>query len=335
MTDGPSAVAEAATDAPAPKSVSEKAADFENYLFGDEEDDDSPEQDQTEGDEAEEELDLADEEQAGEEDEPDVPAIDAPASLNAEEKKVFAQLPAEAQQAWADSENRRNQQVQDATTKAAAKERDAQTALERADAQAAVHYAAQLKAWADTFRPQMPDPQLANMDPMRYIAEKAHYDAQVAQFNDLEQQIASVRDEAFGNAAQIDQRTRVADLMSVPELANPETRDTHVKWAREVVSELGLDPDAFEQNADSTDFKSLKRVDEWRTKAAKYDAAMSRKMQKVRSAQGKTLRPNAAPQAPTRAAQTDQAWQKVKNAGNNKSQRDQAAAEWLESAGYL
>lgn len=326
---------EAATDAPAPKSVSEKAADFENYLFGDEEEDNSTGEDQTEGEEADEDLDLDDEEQADDEPEPEAPAIDVPASLNAEEKKVFAQLPPEAQQAWADSENRRNQQVQDATTKAAAKERDAQTALERADAQAAVHYAAQLKAWADTFRPQMPDPQLAYEDPARYIAEKAHYDAQTAQFQDLEQQIASVRDEAFGKAAQIDQRTRVADLMSVPELANPETRDSHVKWAREVVSELGLDPDAFEQNADSTDFKSLKRVDEWRTKAAKYDAAMSRQMQKVRASKGRNLRPNAAPQAPSRAAQTDQAWQKVKNAGKNKAQRDSAAAEWLESAGYL
>ena len=334
MIDGPSVQTEAATDAPAPKSVSEKAADFENFLDMDEEDD-SPEASEENAAEEGDDLELDEGEEADEEPEPEAPAIDVPASLNAEEKKVFAQLPPEAQQAWAASETRRNQQVQEATTKAAEKERNAQTALERADAEASVHYAAQLKVFADNFRPQMPDPQLAQLDPMRYIAEEAQWKAQSAQFDMLEQQIAAIRDEAVGKTAEIDMRSRFADLLTVPELANPETRETHVKWAREVVTEIGLDPDAFEMNADSTDFKSLKKVDDWRQKAAKYDAAMSRKMQKVSAARGKSLRPNAAPQAPSRAANADQAWQRVKSAGKNKAQRDQAAADWFEAAGIL
>lgn len=330
--ESPSVNAEAA-NAPAPRSVGEKAADFEEYLFGDEEEQDSPEQEQ-DGEEPED-LDLEGEEQADESDEPEVPAIEPPASLNAEEKTVFAQLPPEAQQAWAASETRRNAQVQEATTKAAAKEREAQVALERADAEASVHYAAQLRAFADTFRPQMPDPQLAQVDPARYIALKAQYDAEVAQFDQFEQQIAGIRETAFGKVAEIDQRMRVADLMTVPELANPETRDSHIQWARELVTEIGLDPQTFETYADSNDFKGLKKVAEWKEGYEKYKAAMNRQMQKVRSAKGRNLRPNAAPVNPSQGARTDQAWQKVKNAGKNKTQRDAAAAEWLEAAGYL
>lgn len=315
-----------AADAPAPQSASDKAADFENFLFDDEEQDEAPES------EADPELDEGDLEEGdeGEEetDEPDAPAIAPPPSLNAEEKKVFAQLPPEAQQAWAESENRRNSQVQEATTKAAAKEREAQQALERADAQAAIRYAAQLKAFTETFRPQMPDPQLAYVDPQRYIAEKAQYDAELAQFEQLEQHVSGVRDEAFGKVQTVDAAQRVADLMTVPELANPATRETHVQWARGLVSELGMDPDVFEQNADSGDFKALKQVDEWRQKAARFDAAMSRKMQQVRAGKARTLRPGAAPTDKTRAASGDKSWQRVKTARTKEAQSE-AFADYL------
>lgn len=317
-----------AADAPAPQSASEKAADFENFLFDDEQDEEtSGEEDAPEGEEPEE-GDLELEEEGEDDSEPDEPAIAAPPSLNAEEKAVFAQLPKEAQQAWAASENRRNTQVQEATTKAAAKEREAQTALERADAEAAVHYAAQLKAFADTFRPQMPDPQLAYADPQRYIAMKAQYDAEAAQFDALEQQIAAVREEALGKTNQVNLAQRQADLLTVPELANPETREAHVQWAREIVSDLGIDPAVFEANADSNDFKSLKIVDGWRQKAAKYDAAMSRQMQKVRAGKARTLRPNAAPTDTPRAAKAEQNWQRVKGAGSKEAQAE-AFADFL------
>lgn len=312
---------EGAADAPAPESASDKAADFENFLF----DDEQEEADEGEPDEGDFEPEA---EQEGDEGEPEEePAIPVPASLNAEEKKVFAQLPPEAQQAWAASESRRNTQVQEATTKAAERERQATLVAERAEAEAQVHFAAQLKAFADQFRPQMPDPQLAYVDPQRYIAEKAQYDAQLAQFEALEQQVGSVRDTAFGKVSEIDQRARVADLLTVPELANPETRDAHVEWAKTLVTDLGMDPVAFEQNADSGDFRALKKVGEWRDKAAKYDAAMSRKMQQVRSGK-RTLRPGAAPTDTTRAASGDRQWQRVKGA-RSKEEQGQAFADYL------
>ncbi len=325
--NSPSVATEAA-NAPAPTSVSEKAADFEEFLFADE---DEQEEATQEGDE--ETLELEGDE--GEEDsEPDEPAIAPPPSLNAEEKTVFAQLPPEAQQAWAASENRRNTQVQEATTKAAAKEREAQTALERADAQAGAHYAAQLRAFADAFRPQMPDPQLAYADPQRYIAEKAQYDAQLAQFNDLEQQIAGVREQALGKIEQVDLAARRADLMTVPKLADPATQAEYLSSSLELVKELGLDPAGFEKVAGSEDFRALDKIADWKAKAAKFDAAMSRQMQKVRAGKARTLRPGAAP-TESRAANTSKAWERVKSSGKNKSAQADAMADWLEASGHL
>lgn len=327
MIDGPSATAEAA-DAPAPRSVSEKAADFENYLFEDEEEQDQAEQD--EGAEEGENLELDDEEQEDEGGEPDEPAIEAPASLNAEEKTVFAQLPPEAQQAWAASENRRNSQVQDATTKAAERERAASTKAEQAEALADQRRAAQLVEFMSAFAPQMPDPQLAQHDPASYIAQKAQYDAQSAQFVQFAQQIEALKVEADNTLAQIDTQARAADLMTIGKLADPATRDEYIKASLELVGELGLDPAAFENVASSADFKALEKVADWKAKAEKYDSAMARQMQKVRSAKGKSLRPTG-----THGKQRQgDSWDRVRNA-KTKSAQASAMAEWLEISGHL
>ena len=327
MTDGPSAVAEAATDAPAPRSVGEKAADFENFLF--DEDEDQAEQDE-DGAEEGEDLDLDDEDQDGEDDEPEVPAIEAPASLNAEEKTVFAQLPPEAQQAWAASETRRNAQVQEATTKAAEREREATQKAEQAEALADQKRATQLRQFMSAFAPQMPDPQLAYSDPASYIAQKAHYDAEIAQFDQFAQQIDALETDAGTRAAQIDQQARVADLMSVGKLADPATRDEYLKSSLELVGTLGLDPKAFEEVAGSADFKALEKVAEWKAKADKYEQAMARKMSQVRAAKGKSLRPSG-----THGKQRQgDSWERVRNAPTKSAQAN-AMAEWLEKSGHL
>lgn len=325
-----------AVDAPAPQSASEKAADFENYLFGDDEQEDETNPTEQEADPEADELELDGEEQETEEPEPEEesPAIDVPVSLNAEEKKVFAQLPPEAQQAWAASETRRNQQVQEATTKAADRERAAQTAAAQAEAQADQRRAAQLKAFMEPFRPTMPPPQLAQTDPASYIAAKAQYDFEAAQFATIEQQIETLGTQAQSNLQGIDVQSRVADLMTVPKLADPAARDDYVKATLGLVEELGLDPAQFEQVAGSEDFRALDKISEWKAKAERFDKAMAKQMQKVRAGKGKTLRPGAAPQASTRAANSDQAWGRVKSAPTKTAQAD-AMAEWLTASGHL
>lgn len=325
---GPSVETEA-PEATAPQSASEKAAEFEKFLDMDED-----EEPTDEGDSAEEgdDLELDDEEQADEAVEPETPAIEAPPSLNAEEKEVFAQLPPEAQQAWAASETRRNQQVQEATTKAADRERQAATVAQQAQAMADQQRAAQLEAFIEPFRPQMPNPQLAQTDPASYIAAKAQYDYDAAQFAQWEQHIGSLKVESGNMAAQIDEQQRVADLLTIGKLADPATRDEYVKASLALVAELGLDPASFEQVASSQDFKALEKIGEMKAKADKYDQAMARQMSKVRSARGKGLRPSAAPHDKSRTASNS--WQQVKGATNKTAQAN-AFADYLESTGQL
>jgi hypothetical protein len=69
-------------------------------------------------------------------------------------------------------------------------------------------------------------------------------------------------------------------------------------------------------------------------KAEKYDAAMSRKMQKVRASKGRTLRPNAAPQESSRAATAAKAWERTTNT-RNKHERADAFADYLTATGNL
>ena len=276
-----------AVDAPVTYDEQSAAAAL-NDIFGSEE-----EQDLTPEGEPDADLELdGEEEQADDTDEPET-AIDPPVSLNAEEKAKFAQLPGEAQQLILDVEARRNAQVQEATTKAAAREREATMATQQAEAAADARRATQLKAFADAFRPVMPDPQLAQRDPASYIALEAQYRAEVAQFAEIEQQIEALGKGAMEQLEQVDLEARKQDLSLVPKLADPATRDDYLKSSFELVSELGLDPRSFEMSAGSDDFKALEKVADWKSKAERFDKAMARQMQKVRASKGKTLRPNA------------------------------------------
>lgn len=313
----------------APATVADAAADFENYLFPDEDeqgDDTAPEGDGDEADEAED-LELDDEEQDDEDSGPE-PATAPPVSLTAEEKKVFAQLPPEAQQAWAASENRRNSQVQEATTKASTAQRDAEARAAAADAEAKSLYSQQLDQFVKAFEPQAPDPQLAYHDPARYIAEKAHFDALKAQHDTLVQQVRGISQEADVQAQQAFIAQRDRELLAIPEVANPETRAEYLTRAMGVAADLGFDQAELSQNASASDIKALAKVADWKAKAERYEKAMSRQMQKVRSGKSKTLRPNAAPHASARAARGEQDWNRVKTA-RSKNEQAEAMADFL------
>lgn len=327
-----------AADAPAPTSASDKAADFENFLFGDEEEQD--EASEPEGEDGEldpEDLEEGEEEQADEADEPEE-AIDAPVSLNAEEKKVFAQLPPEAQRAWAESENRRNAQVQEATTKASNAQREAEARAAAADAEAKRVYAAQLDQFAKAFEPVAPDPRLAQHDPARYIAEKAQYDALKAQHDEFMQQVRTIGHEAEtqADAAFIQQRDR--ELMTHPKIANPETREAFLAGVFELAESVGFSAQHIAQNATGAEVLAIaqifERLSAAEEKASKYDKAISRQMQKVRAAKQRNLRPNAAPQAQSRNAQASKAWERVKTTNSREAKAD-AFADYLEASGLV
>lgn len=322
-----------AVDAPAPTSVDEKAADFENFLFPDEEEqDEEPQAEDEPAEDGDEDLEL-EEQQEDEDDEPET-AIEPPVSLNAEEKKAFAQLPPEAQQAWAASETRRNQQVQEATTKASSAQRDAEARAAQADAEAKARYSQQLEEIGKAFVPV--EPQRAwYQDDVSYLTACRQYDQQTAQHRDFMQQVADLKTEATteADAAFLQQRDR--ELMAIPEVANPETRQGYLDKAFDMAAELGYDKSTLAKSISAAEVKSLVEIAGWKDKAAKFDKAMARQMQKVRSAKGKSLRPNAAPQASSRAANADQAWQRVKQSANNRTAQADAMAEWLEASGHI
>lgn len=329
---------------PAPVSVDEKAADFENFLFGDEEAEEAETGEEQGEADAEDDSDLeegdGDEEEALEDDEDSdeqaPPAIEPPVSLNAEEKEVFAQLPPEAQQAWAASETRRNTQVQEATTKAKEAQRQAEQAAASADRQAETRYAEQLKAFTKAFEPQMPDPARYN-DIQHYQRDKAIYDHAKAQFDQLEQQVSGIGVEtAEQKAARI--KARDADLLKIPEIANEETRDAYIKGAFEVAAELGYNQAELAEHMDANDLKALGLAAQWKRDSAELARIKAKSLERRRDASTgkfKALKPGAAPQASSRSAKASKAFQRVKQSGTNRDARNAAAAEWLEAAGHL
>lgn len=305
-----------AVDAPVIQSDDDAVAALEDILTDDDIADEGEEGDDPEPQESEEE---AEDEQDS--DEPEE-AIDAPVSLNAEEKAVFSQLPPEAQRAWAASETRRNSQVQEATTKAANAQRAAEQQAAEAHSKAKAVFAEQLTEFASHFAPQPPDPQLARDYPGEYIAQKAQYDAMKAQHDAIVQQVTALGEEASQeiDAAFIQQRDR--ELLAIPEVANEETRDGYFQRAFEAAEALGYDRGVLLRDGNATDFKALVAAQGWKDKAAKYDALMAKQMQRVRDA--KTAKPGAAqPKGSSTARALENSTRRLRETG---SLHDAAAA---------
>lgn len=265
--------------------------------FSDAEREDPKEDEKNSEDASEDDLDLdadEDEQEDGDDEHPAKDAIDVPASLNAEEKAKFASLTPEAQRYVADLESRRATQVQTATTKAADAQRVAEQRAAQADAQAQARYAQQLKAIGESLAPQMPDPNLAYQDPATYIAQKAQYDAAKAQHDEFMQQAESLGSDAGQALTQAEIAERDTELMKIPEVANPETRDNFFKLAIERGKEAGLDMSQID-HATAAELKALREWAEDRRDAVKYREATARQMQRVRDGKkARTTKPNAA-----------------------------------------
>ncbi len=281
--------------------------------------DDEFTEDDLEGDEPEGEA----EEEADESDEQET-AIDAPVSLNKAEKEAFSQLPAEAQQFVTQLESRRASQVQEATTKASQAQRDAEARAAAADAEAKQVYSQQLDQFLTAFAPQAPDPQMAYSDPQRYVAAKAQYDAQKAQHDELVQQVKGIGTEATQALDKSFYEQRDRELMAIPEVANEETRKSYLDKAMGAANKLGYDVAELTQTMDAEDVKRLHSVAEAFEKAEKYDAAMSRKMKRVRAGKQRTNKPGVAqPKGSTARKSQEASMQRLKQSG---SQEDAVAA---------
>lgn len=246
--------------------------------------------------ESEGELDAGDFENEGEPEGEQETAIAAPISLNAEEKEAFGQLSPEAQAFVTSLETRRNADVTKVTTKAADAQRAAEAQAAQQAIQAKQEYARQLEGFMANFAPQMPDPSLAQSNPAAYVAAKAQYDAESGQFEQIKHQIAAIGQEAEQEAQATFIQERDKALMQIPQIANEDTRQEYLDrvFDPSMVEALGYDRAELAQIADAEDVKRLNTIADWREKAAKYDAAMSKKMKRVRQGKARATRPAAA-----------------------------------------
>lgn len=323
MTDHQTQEGAGPVDAPTAEPVSDQEA-MRDALFpqaadegeaGEAPEDGEIEAETSEGETELEEADLEDDEEV----EAETPT-DAPVSLNAEEKEAFGQLPPEAQSFVTALEARRNADVTKVTTKAANAQREADARAAQAAVQAKQDFAQQLKAFTANFAPQRPDPALAETNPAQYVAQMAHYDAQIGHFQSLEDQIAGIGSEAQQESLEAFNKERDQALMQIPEIANEETRQDYLDrvFDPEFVSELGYERAELAQIADADDVKRLNTIAEWRSKAAKFDQAMGKRMKRVRQGKSRSTKPGVAQPNSSKAGAYNNSVANLKKTGSAK-----------------
>lgn len=311
----------AAVDAPVTYDDDESAAAaLENYLTGEDAEEGEPE----EGDETDPEADEGDEPEAEEGDDEDAdegepePAIAPPASLTAEEKADWAQLPPEAQQKIVAIEARRTTEVQQGLEKARTAQREAESAAAGRVAEAQRLFAEQQATLAQRYAPAKPNPE-HYPDWHTYSQAQARYEAQAAQHDDLMQQLNGLHAEATAEQERLESESLQAQWKAVqndlPEAADPAQWSELITKLTPLALELGY-PEELLADATPTDIRAIKRAAAWRDKAEKYDALMSRQMSKVRS--GKSSKPNAAqPVGSGKARAKTNAMQRLKQTGSD------------------
>lgn len=225
------------------------------------------------------------------------PAIDAPVSLNAEEKAAFAQLPMEAQRMLAAVETRRNGQVQEATTRAANAQREAQSTAARAEAEAQARFAQQLHAMASHYAPQRPNPADYG-DMAEFSRHNAQYEHDIAQHQQLMQQIGGIGEQANQTLSQQQAewaQTEARQLQQAyPEWFDEAKAPAEKERLTAIGAELGYTPELMAQ-AGANDILALRKAAGWKADAEKYRTLMQKRMEPVRAAR------NAPPTARTTA----------------------------------
>lgn len=245
------------------------------------------EEEEQPAEEGEQPVEGAEAETAVEEEADDLPPIEPPVSWDAEAKDVFKSLPREAQEIVAKREGEREKFVQQKSQEAArVKTEVEQTAVQQL-AQIEAGYAQQFQHLAEQIMPQRPNPALVQVDPAAFYAQQAQYEAAVAQQRELQQQAQTYAQQAQLRAAQIEQATHAEQhriiVDNFPEYADPTSGPELQRKLTAVAKAMGY-PDELIGQARATDILAVRAASEWKAKADKYDALMSKKMENVRAA---------------------------------------------------
>jgi hypothetical protein len=289
-----------------------------------------------EGDEPEDEApEEADDEP---EDEPELPAIEPPNSLTAEEKEAFKGLPREAQEFTARRIGELEKGFQSKAQEAAQAKQAAQLEAYQIAEQIKAQAAEQLQRYADMFEVKPPSAELFRLDPQAYASQLEAYQFNTAQREQAQRDADKARAEqaqlSEARSAHEAEQFRQRLALELPEIFDPSTGQQLAQELNATAELLGFDPNHI---SDVTAIKALKLTSEWKSKAEKYDGLMAKKMERVRA--GKNPPPITTPgtartpQA-NRKAQADQAWQQALTA-KNRPQRDDALAAWAEKSGWL
>lgn len=300
------------------------------------------------GEEEQPEAEVAEteaEDEPSEEDieqEPDLPAIDPPNSLTAEEKEAFKSLPREAQEFTARRIGELEKGFQTKAQEAAQAKEAARTEALQFAAQLKDEAVQHLTQYAKQFEVQPPDPRLITQNPEAYAQQLATYQYAQAQREQAQrdaEKAAAERDEYKAalqqhEAQQFHQRLK-AELPEAYD-ASGQLNQGFIDTLAATAEALGYDANAI-NNSTIEELKALKVVSELKADADKYRTLMKKKMERVRA--GKNPPPVTKPGAPRGNAQVkkqraDEAFARAK-ALRPGSDRDAAMAEYLINTGVL
>jgi len=263
------------------------------------------------------------------------PAVEPPHSWSKEDKALFAQLPPEAQAVIQRRETERDNFVKQKAFEASQTRQQVQNEARDVVAKLYDNHAQQLAVYARQVTVPPPSEELlysANPDDVTsYHRQMAAHRRSVDQQQQLHQQITESQAAANAAREQSQQAERASDAQrlqeQLPEWFDPSSGPKLREELQSIGAELGY-PDELMAEASSTDIIALKKAAEWKSKAALYDKAMSKKMATVRAAKSlpKMARPGVRPsKQQLNAANSQKAWERVKS--NPKD--GNAIADWL------
>lgn len=218
----------------------------------------------------------------------DLPPIEPPVSLTAEEKETFKSLPREAQEFTArrigELEKGLHTKAQEAK---ATQQKIEQTARDEIAKVQNVHVQA-LQAMLPEI-PARPDPRMQINDQVGYANQLAQHEWAVAQHQSAQQLIqhVSAQQEAAERAAAQQEASENEAILreQFPEYFGPNAAELE-KSLRSTASLLGYTDDQL-AHVNAQDVLAMKAVSELKAKADKYDTLMAKQMERVR--EGKKL----------------------------------------------
>lgn len=317
--------------------------DIAAEMLGEEEEerDEAPAEADDEGEPEAEADDEADIEVDDEDVEPDLPAIEPPHSLTAEEKEAFAKLPREAQEFTARRIGELEKGFQTKAQEAAQKERTAMREAAEYIQQSTGEAAEVLEYYANLLVAPKPPARLMAENPALYAQMQEDHDRTLAQREQAQQQVNELRAQQQHYQQILAQERIESDhrLLSaeLPEFFDP-TEGPKLRGQLEATARALGFTDQELAAADAKSILTLKKFADLQVKAEKFDRIMAKQMEKVRAGKGKlppVSKPGVAkgPEA-SRKAKADQAWKTAQTA-KTRNARDEALADWMTQTGLI